>query len=743
MPYHSKTIFFNLSNWPTAFVRGLFGALVGALGLSSCSQYSTGRLPVAYHNLTARFNAYVIARDKLKLAEEQMATERKDTYTQLLPIYEKLDSTKTILVRPLLEDAIKKASTIADRHQNSKWLDNAYNIIGGAKLYRQKFGEAIETFKYVNTKGQNTDQKHQAVVGLMRGYLETEDYTAAANVAEYLRQQPLNQENTVKYYLTKATLHQRRGEYKQAVAVLDATFGGLKKNEETARLHFIAGQLHDILGNYQKANDHYALVQENRPAYDLGFFANMNAVQNEALTGKNSTQLDLKQMLADRKNSDLKDRIYYTMGVIETRKANYPLAVSYFQKSVKETTTNTVQIPYTYLELAQLHYDKLQKYELAQAYYDSTLALLPPDVVDYQRIAERKKTLDEFVKQLTVVRTEDSLQRLANMNPVALDQLLDEVIEKQVEAETAKAALAQKMLDQAKLIQSNNFEGNPAERFSLYDAVAVSRGKIDFKQKWGNRTLEDDWRRSSKEKLLVGSADNPKPNNNGETTNAAGTDGSDALKRGSPEWKSRKDALLAKVPFRQEEKEQSNKKVEDALYRLGKIYKYELNETPNSVRTFERLVAQYPKTEFRAEAYYLLYLMAENSPKQSVWREKLQTEFPAASYTRLMLRNASGVSAGSDADALRAYASVYDLYKNSNYSEAQAKVEDALLQYAGSQIEDRFAVLNVFLAGKLRGKDDYLKALNEFVKNYPNSASLPRMKEILEVFQPATAKRKE
>ena len=729
------------NNKPAAFVRGLFGVLVAMLAVSSCSQYSTGRVPVAYHNLTARFNAYVIARDKLSLAEQQLAAERKDTYTQLLPIFEKLDSNKTILARPLLEDAIKKASTIADRHQNSKWLDHAYNIIGHAKLYRQKFDEAIETFKYINTKGQDTDQKHHALVGLMRGYLETEDYTAALNVAKYLRQQRLNEKNTVDYYLTKAAFHQRRGEYKQAVGVLDATFGGLKKNEETARLHFIAGQLHDILGNYQKANDHYALVEQNRPAYDLGFFANMNAIQNEAFTGKNSTQLDLKQMLADRKNSDLKDRIYYTMGVIETRKANYPQAVAYFQQSVKETTTNTVQIPYTYLELAQLHYEKLQKYELAQAYYDSTLALLPKEITDYQRITERKKTLDDFVKQLTVVRTEDSLQRLANMNPVALDQMLDDILEKQIDDEAKKQALAQKLLEQAKQNQANNYEGDLAERFSLYDPVAVSRGKLDFKQKWGNRILEDDWRRSSREKTLGNTTDRAKTN--GELAAIGESSEFGKIKKGSPDWKARKDALLMPIPMRQEEKTQSNKRIEEALYRLGKIYKFELNEPANAVSVFERLVAQYPKTDFRAESYYLLYLLSESSDKQAFWKTKLQTEFPGASYTRIMLRNTSGVSAGSDADALRAYVAVYELYQASNYSEAKAKVDDALLLYAGSQIEDRFAVLNVFLVGKLRGKEDYIKALNEFVKNYPTSTLLPRMKEILEVFQPVTAKRKE
>ncbi|MBC7570850.1 MAG: hypothetical protein H7319_14105, partial [Spirosoma sp.] len=235
-------------------------------GVVSCSQYSSKPISKGYHNLTAHYNAYVIARDQIDGAEQILFAKRKENYNQLLPILLPADSNAIGPVKPQLDDAIKKASIIPERHQNSKWLDNAYNLIGRARLLEQDLPQAIETFKYVNTRGTDENDKHTALVGLMRAYIETDDATNALNVAEYLRTQPLNSENTRDYYLTKAYLHERTGEYAVAVGLLEATFPLLKKNETTARLHLIAGQLYDLIGQPARAVDQYKAVLGSRPS---------------------------------------------------------------------------------------------------------------------------------------------------------------------------------------------------------------------------------------------------------------------------------------------------------------------------------------------------------------------------------------------------------------------------------------------------------------------------------------------
>lgn len=715
--------------------------------ISGCSQYSTGRLSVGYHNLNAKFNAYVIARDKMREAEIAMRKNRKEDYNQILPLLSPLDSLEAQPVGDLLQDVIKKASLVPDRHQNSKWVDNAYVLIGKARLYKGQFTDGIETLRFVNAKGRDEEDKHEGLIWLMRAYVETKDYNSALSVAEYLRSQPLNDKNTRDYYLVKAYLHQQKQEYTLSLAILEETFDLLPKGEETARIHFSAAQMYDLLEKPQVANAHYNEVFRNRPSYDLSFFANMNSLQNDALTNANvSTEGGFKRMLNDRKNSDLRDRLYYSMGVIETRKKNYPASIRFFEESVRQTTTNTTQVPYTYLEMAKVYYDKLQNYELAKAYFDSSLALLPKNSPQFQKITERKDVLDEFVKQLTTIRTEDSLQRLSQMNPATLDKFLDGVIEKEQEVRERKIKEAQMLVEQARNLNANalsSFNGDPADRFILSDPVAMSQGKVEFRQRWGNRQLEDDWRRSSKVAALLSQSDNISPVPPGQRTSTAAS-GSDApaLTKDSPEWKSRKDALYRNIPLRKQELDASNQRMEDAYYKLGKIYKFSLIEPDNAIKTFLTTLERFPSTNYKPEIYYLLFLTDQKGNQES-WKAKLLAEFPNSSYTRLLTKTNGSIAATGnlELEALKDYEKILALYQNANFSEAFAQLEMAMVTYSGSKVEDKYALLRIYLLGKIQGREAYLKALNSFIKDYPTSPLLPRVREVLEAQQSTSIKK--
>ena len=684
----------------------------------------------------------------MREAETILQRNRKDDYNQLMPILPPLDSVQAQVVGTQLLEAIKKASLIPDRHQNSKWVDNALVIIGKARLYKGQMADGIETLRYVNAKGRDDEDKHEGLIWLMRAYIETKDYNSALSVAEFLRSEPLNEQNTRNFYLTKAYLHQQKQEYPLAVAILEQTFELLPKGEEKARVYFSAAQMYDLLEKPQLAQERYRSVAKNRPSYDLGFYASMNGLQDAALTDPNiSTESGFKKLLNDRKNSDLLDRLYYSMGVIENRKKNYPQAIKFFRQSVQNTTINTSQVPYTYLEMARVYYDKLQNYELAKAYFDSSLAVLPPASPEYAKIADRKEVLDDFVKQLSTLRTEDSLQRLSQLNPAALDKFLDAAIEKDVEEEEKRIKEAEKMLRQAQSLainNSSNFDGEPGERFALYDLAALSQAKTEFRQKWGNRSLEDDWRRSGKSSTTLAQNENVAlaTAQNGSQKQSTLTGATTAkFTKDSPDWKARKDALYRNIPLRKQEMDASNQRIEDALYRLGKIYKFNLEEPENAIKTLENLLERFPSTNYKPEAYYLLFL-TKNQDKE-VWKEKLLAEFPNSSYTRL-LNKTSAVAAGGnlELEALKDYEKILQLYQIGNYAEAYAQLEMALVTYAGSKIEDKYAALNIYLVGKIKGKEAYLKALNDFIKDRPTSPLLPRVREILES-QQSTAKRKE
>ena len=728
-------------------------------GLLSCSQYSTKPVSKGYHNLTAHYNAYVIARDEINQAEWQLFQKRQENYSQILPILLPVDSNFALPVKPFLDDAIKKASLIPERHQNSKWLDNAYNLIGRARLLKQDLPNAIEVFKYVNTKGTNENDKHTALVGLMRAYTEAGDYANALNVAEFLRNQPLNAANTRDFYLTKAYLHERTGEYATAVGILEATFPFLKKGEATARLHLIAGQLYDQIGQPAKAVEQYRKVLSSQPTYDQSFYANLYAIQSNGLTGDQKRMAQsaetFEKLLSDRKNADLKDKVYFAMGLLEARSGRIDNAIKLYSQSIQAAGANTTQAPYTYLEIGKLYFDKKADYPRAKAYYDSALALLPKQSPDYIALLNRKNTLDEFVQHKTTIQTNDSLLNLARMDPASLDKLLNQVITQREQADKAQTELAQQIIDKAtngnisSVPGATNSNLQPAERWVLYNPIASSQGRQEFTVRWGNRPIEDNWRRANKEasEALAGvnspvagaspaNSVNPNPTlPQSEATQAAASTVGLTTNR-----KAQKDALMAKIPFSPAAQVTANQQVENALYKLGKLYKLQLNQPTDAIQTFEQLLIRYPNTLQKPEIYYLLYLSNEQLGKSSPWKEKLLAEYPNTSYARLTGKAVAQTS-DSEAQAQRTYTAIYDLYKANNATEALTRAETSLGSFSGTQLEDKLALLRVILVGKVQNADAYRQALDEFVRDYPSSQLLPRARE-MQAAAGQTAKRK-
>ena len=732
-------------------------------GLVSCSQYSTKPISKGYHNLNAHFNAYVIARDQIDLAEQTLFKTRQENYNHLLPILLPIDSMRIQSVKPQLDDAIKKASLIPERHQNSKWLDNAYILIGRARLLKQDLPNAIEVFKYVNTKGTDENDKHTALVGLMRAYVEASDFTNALNVAEYLRTQPLDKINTRDFYLTKAYLHERQGEYITAVGILEATFPVLKKNEATARLHLIAGQLYDLIGQPAKAVDHYRQVLKSQPTYDLSFYANLYAIQSNGLTGDQKKMAQsaetFENLLNDRKNTDLKDKIYFTMGLLEARSGRIDQAINYYSQSIQAAGVNKEQVPYTYLEIGKLYFEKKADYSKSKVYYDSALTLLPKQSPEYAALLNRKNTLDEFVQYKTTIRTDDSLMHLAQMDPAALDKLLTKVIDQQEKEAKDQALAAQKATELASkggpaaVAGATNSNLQPSERWVLYNPVALSQGRQEFSVRWGNRLLEDNWRRSNKE-ATESIANANSPLNGNSPANAVNPNAplqpqldtptsSTATASPASGQKTKKDAMMAKIPFTKEAQAQANQRIENALYKLGKLYKFQLNQPDDAIPTFEQLLTRYPNTLQKPEVYYLLHLSNEQLSKSSAWKDKLLAEYPNSSYARLIGRLATTApTTNSEAQAHKTYTAIYELYKENKSTEALAQAENALSSLAGTQLEDKLALLRVMLVGKVKSVDEYRQALSDFVRDYPASQLLPRAREMQIAADQTTAKRK-
>jgi tetratricopeptide (TPR) repeat protein len=578
---------------------------------------------------------------------------------------------------------------------------------------------------------------------LMRAYTEQKDYDTALKVSEVLRTLDLNNDNTRDFYLTKAYLHQKREEFAISAAIGEEALKLMSKGEQTARVHYAVGQMYDMLGQPAKALPHFQAVAKNRPNYDMEFYARMNTLLDEAAAQRGSTagvQENFKKMLNDRKNTDLKDKIYFTMGSLETKKQNYPKAIEYFNASLRNSKGNSTQNAYTYLELAELYYNQLLKYDVASMYYDSTLTALPKTSTDYERIAKRAISLGDFVKYQKVLIVEDSLQRLAAMNPMALDKTLERVIKQKEEDEKKMQEMAKKIVSQNSLpVDLLSDKDANFKRWALYDPLVISRNKSDFQQLWGSRPLEDNWRRKDKEagsisfkveKGIVGQESTSKqaPKQTAEEIKKQ-QDDKDALA-----MEGKKKAFYDKIPTTPEKLIASKRKQEEAYYQLGKIYKFQFNEPQNATETFQTLLAKFPASVHEVEVLYLLTLLSENQAT-SPYRKTLIDKYPASTYARQLMRGNVQITGDTESKAGVVYSQAFNLYSNESYDSAMKLAEDGLITYTGTSIEDKFAMLRIFLFAKTEQKDAYKQALNEFIQGYPSSSLISRAKEMMAVVE--------
>src|SRR5690606_851895 len=151
--------------------------------LVGCSAEKNTLMSKAYHNLTASYNAYFLANERMTEIEAIYWQKHDDNYYNILSIYHQVDTVMAAYVQGPLEDCIIKASLAIQNHKNSKWVDDSYVLVGKARYYDADFVNAIETFKYVNVNSKDDNARHQALVFLMRTFIDYKEEQNAIAVS--------------------------------------------------------------------------------------------------------------------------------------------------------------------------------------------------------------------------------------------------------------------------------------------------------------------------------------------------------------------------------------------------------------------------------------------------------------------------------------------------------------------------------------------------------------------------------
>lgn len=756
---------FSLRFWPRLAL--VLGALVaGAVGCK-------GPMGRAYHNLAARDNAYFMARMKLQEVEATLLKSMVNDYNKTLPVFPPLTEATVTAVNADLEDIVKKASLPIARHKNSNWTDDAYLLIGKVRYYKMEYDEAEKVFKFVNTTGKEPNVRHAALIWLMRTFIVEKQIDNAVAVSDLLDKERGHPENARDLFLTRAQLAIIRNEPEKAIVNLRLAIPEVEGKNERSRLRFILGQLYQQQGLDKLANEQYRKILRRNPPYELDLFTKLNLSQVTELSdasGKAKIDKYLARLLKDPKNEEYRDKIYYEMARLEYRQQHYKKALENLTLSVRSSkSAQATQKPYSYLFAGQIYYDKLRNYRLAARYYDSTVQVMPTTAPEYPATSERRDILADFAKQIDIVERQDSLQEFARLDTTELNRRLAAMIKTELDRQEAEALKAAKLAEIAERSgpppsdpTGGAFPGRTpgATPGGLADPTATATGGIwyfdnpatlgtaraDFVRRWGNRTLQDNWRLTSlSQRNTAGGAGADK---NGGL--ASGAQGDSAAAQGgkdgtaaeqSPEQvraaaaAALRATLLRDLPKKPEDFQASDKLIEEALYQLARIYDERLHESEMAIERYEELLTRFPNTAHGPEALYALYLLAQRA-KDTAGMQKyggqLRQKYPKTEYAQLV----------DDPDFLQKqkllnakvhvlYDSAFALYRDGLYPKAAKVIVDARHQYPVNDISDKLALLDALIIGHGGKPAVYRAALEQIPTDYPASPLLPQVAALL------------
>ena len=174
-------------------------------------------------------------------------------------------------------------------------------------------------------------------------------------------------------------------------------------------------------------------------ALPISFSAQINRAKmfESSASKREEMKKELKKMLADEKNTEYFDQIYYSLANIAQKEGDLKATIEYLMLSASSSISNNRQKGLSFLKLADIYFDK-PNYRLAMPYYDSAATFLTDNYTDYDKIVNKKNSLTDIVKYLSIIAYEDSVQNLAGMSKKERNAVVDKIIKKIREEEERK-----------------------------------------------------------------------------------------------------------------------------------------------------------------------------------------------------------------------------------------------------------------------------------------------------------------
>jgi len=711
-------------------------------------------------NTFTRYNYFYNADKKMDEALLNMQRARRENYDTLIGLYSFDPNRDSTLLSADMDSIIRKASVGIQIHDpRTKWGDDLYLLLGEANYYKGKYDIAATAFRYIISmdeekkkkkaqKGSGSGTKktdpqsivdddkktmldflkhrvvhNESILWLARTYTESHHVENAESILSLLDSDPkLPQNIKGRIAMEKAFVALNDNSYKEAAYQLSiAAKDNYLTDNERQRAAFLNGQLLQRDSKYANAVVSFKQVVDLHPKIEMDFYARKYMAYNTMYAGGDVAGMitSLKKVLNDGKYLNYYDQVYYVLGQLAASGHNTEDAIGYLKKSISTPKSTKKQKAISFATLGNVYYAS-SDYVAAKQAYDSAASLAsfaPQDTLMVTAI-RRSRVLGEVTGPMAVIHQQDSLLELSAMT----DKEQHAVIRKYLRS------LQQKRDDSIYNAENSGIlsaaaqqgqQGSDATSWYFSNATSMQQGYSEFKRKWGNRPLADNWARTSGMSVTANSAGN----NVLDTTHVNGNTGL-VDENGFPTV----EALIAEIPVTGDAKIKAQKKIQRAYIDLSKAYVKELEDYAKGLATLDTLDSRFPDHDYKPDALYLRYLVALREGRLTdaqSYSSLLMQMYPKSPLAELVRPADDSRRLAADAatkGAANYYDETYSLLIQHQYSDVLIRTRTALKEYKDSTFTNKFRIMQAIA---LAGQGEYPQAdtlLAQYLHAHPSDS---------------------
>jgi hypothetical protein len=707
---------------------------LSALILIGCSRKNDSFVSRNFHAVTTEYNTLYNGYNALEQGRKSLNEGYTDNYWEILPVERMQVSDEIVLPGQSknadFERAEEKAVKAVQKHgmningkEKNPQIDEAYLLLGKSRYFDQRFVPAMEAFNYILYKYPASDKINQARIWREKSNLRLENTELAiTNLKRLMYQEELEGKD-----LADATSMLAEGyiamEYlDSAITQLEIASKATKSNDERGRYRFIQGQLYNALKKPDSANYAFDRVIELNRKTPRIYLISAHIEKAKNFDFESGNKLEFLELLTEleenRENRPYLDKIYHQIAEYHLVNSSDTIAEKYYNKSLRTDSRDRFLNAMNHQNLGNMNFDN-SEYKNAGAYYDSTMLNLKQNSKLYREIKRKRENLDDVIRYEDIAQRNDSILSLISLSDEQrlvyfteyTDKLKQEAEEAKAKEEIAKqnAATGLKTSGNNSIAKGIGAKGKQApniKSFYFYNPVTVAFGKNEFSKIWGNRSLEDNWRWSSK-------------SNPGSSSQSLGEEFVDASEEElfDPEF------YISKIPTEQIAIDSLAKDRNFAYYQLGLIYKDKFKEYVLAKDKLKALLESNPEERLILPAKYnlhKLYVLLNQSGEAEIAKNDIINNHPDSRYAAILLNPDSNL--GEDENSPEnIYEGLYKQFEAQNYATVISESDTYISMFDGEAIVPKFEFLKAVANARLFGFEAYKKAINYIALNYPNS----------------------